>query len=137
MAFATGPGAICSSYEVLTLSILSSFEAREETAQLSLRVALRALALHVRGQHVGEAPPGPARQERVAGPEPVGDPGVPGVEHHAGFATWAEDAEGLGDRLVLVRRVVENTPRVDALERAVLEREGFRVGGSDFCLQAF
>lgn len=70
-------------------------------------------------------------------PEPVADPRVSRVEHDAGFTAGSQDADRLGDRLPCVRRMVQDAPRIHAVERGFFERKGLCVRGPDLRLEPF
>ena len=105
--------------------------ARRTGAQLALRVRLGPGALDVLADDGGQRPPRPPAQQRVLHPQPVADPGVARVEHDARLAAGREHAQRLADRLSGIRRVVQDAPRIDALERAVGERQALGVGLQD------
>jgi len=62
---------------------------------------------------------------------------VPRVEHHAELASRAQDAEALAHGARCVGGVVEDAPRVDAVEALVLEGQGLGVGDAEVGLELF
>src|SRR5206468_12796885 len=67
--------------------------------ELSPRVRLRPLALHVPREHRAEAAPRSTREERMPHPEAVADPRVARVHHHAELAARTQHADRLAHGL--------------------------------------